>query len=461
MKAKKLFLILIIVLSITLFFGSVDLGGSVEFNLNYEFPEEEESSFYNNFNKADLYFKFFGDGLRGEFNLNKASDDKLWVSSSKFTFNLNHIDLTTYWNRKSVSTDDWLKIVNNEKVGAVNGVKVYSDLDKFGKLNFYAADRNGYLFNLLHYRFADLAGINSSVLYLKDYKDMSKRTYNELMGFDFDIGSFDAFKPYGEVVVSFQQDIYTASYDVSDNYLLFGGVRGKVGDFSYNFNTTYIADDFNKSYSPDSLAENIFLETAYKNVRLTNKLELEFGEENYIDRLRTNLYINNFELYVSPDFDGSFSDFNIDGSEMSVTYSHDLSIPFFTWYKVSLYKQGPEDDWKDIKHYKPFRVYLEGNYKALGFSGNMKYIFGNPVSDEFFQALGELYYIDISRNINQFSVMGKLQFIQGIVEKRFTAYAEVGYNLPNGNIKFYVGDGDFENTLQFKKQIGVTTTFYF
>ncbi len=216
-----------------------------------------------------------------------------------------------------------------KKLGAVNGVKVYSDLDKFGKLNFYAVDKNESLFNLLHYRFADLAGINSSVLYLKDYKDMSKRTYNELMGFDFDIGSFDAFKPYGEVVVSFQQDIYTASYDVSDNYLLFGGVRGKVGDFSYNFNTTYIADDFDKSYSPDSLAENIFLETAYKNVRLTNKLELEFGEENYIDRLRTNLYINNFELYVSPDFDGSFSDFNIDGSEMSVTYSHNLSIPFF------------------------------------------------------------------------------------------------------------------------------------
>ena len=106
------------------------------------------------------------------------------------------------------------------------------------------------------------------------------------MGFDFDIGSFDAFKPYGEVVVSFQQDIYTASYDVSDNYLLFGGVRGKVGDFSYNFNTTYIADDFDKSYSPDSLAENIFLETAYKNVRLTNKLELEFGEETTLIRLR-------------------------------------------------------------------------------------------------------------------------------------------------------------------------------
>ena len=166
MKAKKLLLISLIVFSVTIFFGSVDLNGSVEFNLNYEFPEEE-TTFVNNFNKADLYFKFFGDGLRGEFNLNKDSDDKLWVSSSEFTFNLNHVDLTTYWNRKSVSTDDWLKIVNNEKVGAVNGVKVYSDLDKFGKLNFYAVDRNGYLFNLLHYRFADLAGINSSVLYLK------------------------------------------------------------------------------------------------------------------------------------------------------------------------------------------------------------------------------------------------------------------------------------------------------
>ena len=461
MKVKKLFLILIIVLSITLFFGSVDLGGSVEFNLNYEFPEEEESSFYNNFNKADLYFKFFGDGLRGEFNLNKDSDDKLWVSSSEFTFNLNNADLTTYWNRKSISTDDWLKIVNNEKVGAVSGVKVFSDLNEFGKLNFYAVDRNGYLFNLMHYRFPDLAGLNGSIIYLKDYKDMDTRKYNQLMGFDFDIGTFETFKPYGEVALSFQQDIYTASYDIKDNYLIFGGIRGELGEFSYNFNTTYIADDFNKEYSPDSLSENIYLETSYKNVRLTNKLELDFGEDIYIDRLRTNLYVNNFELYVSPDFDGSFSDFNIDGSEMSVTYSHDLSIPFFTWYKISVYKQGTEDDWTDIRHYKPFRIYLEGNYKALGFSGNMKYIFGNPVSDEFFQAFGELYYIDISRNFNQFSVMGKLQYIQGIVEKRFTAYAEVGYNLPNGNIKFYVGDGDFENSLQFKRQIGVTTTFYF
>ncbi|HHV01399.1 MAG TPA: hypothetical protein GXX68_04355, partial [Defluviitoga tunisiensis] len=39
--------------------------------------------------------------------------------------------------------------------------------------------------------------VNASVLYLKDYKDMTTRRYNELMGFDFDIGSFDAFKPYG------------------------------------------------------------------------------------------------------------------------------------------------------------------------------------------------------------------------------------------------------------------------
>ncbi|HPZ29768.1 MAG TPA: hypothetical protein PKU73_08680 [Defluviitoga sp.] len=461
MKAKKLLLISLIVFSVTLFFGSVDLGGSVEFNLNYEFPEEE-TTFVNNFNKADLYFKFFGDGLRGEFNLNKDSyDNKLRVSSSEFTFNLNNVDLTTYWNRKSVSTDDWLKIVNNEKVGEINGIKVYSDLDKFGKLNFYAVDKNGYFFNLLHYRLPEFAKINTSILYLKDYKNMRTPKYNELMGFDFDIGIFEAIKPYGEVVFSYQQDIREASYNIDNNYLLFGGVRGKVGDFSYNFNTTYIADKFYKGYSPDSLEENIFLDTSYKNVRLTNKLELDFGEDNYIDRLRTNLYINNFELYVSPDFEGSFSDFNLDGSEMSVTYSHNLSIPFFTWYKISLYKQGWEDDWTDIKHYKPFRIYLEGNYKALGFSGNMKYIFGNPVSDEFFQAFGELYYIDVSRNFNKFSVMGKLQYIQGIVEKRFTAYAEVGYNLPNGNIKFYVGDGDFENTLQFKKQIGVTTTFYF
>ena len=57
MKAKKLLLISLIVFSVTIFFGSVDLNGSVEFNLNYEFPEEE-TTFVNNFNKADLYFKF-------------------------------------------------------------------------------------------------------------------------------------------------------------------------------------------------------------------------------------------------------------------------------------------------------------------------------------------------------------------------------------------------------------------
>ena len=61
---------------------------------------------------------------------------------------------------------------------------------------------------------------------------------------------------------------------------------------------------------------------------------------------------------------------------MSVTYSHDLSIPFSLGTKFRCINK----DQKMIgryKHYKPFRVYLEGNYKALGFSGNMKYIFGN------------------------------------------------------------------------------------
>lgn len=460
MKAKKLFLISIIVLSITIFFGSVNLGGSVEFNLNYEFPQEEDALLYDNFNKADLYFKFFGDGLRGEFNLNKDANDNLLVSSSEFKYEFEKLDFTTYWNRRSVSTDDWLKIVNNEKVEAVDGIKIYSDLDNWGKLSFYAVDKSGYMLNLLHYRLPEFIGINSSVLYLKDYKNKFL-DYNELIGFDFNIGVFEAIEPYGEAVFSYQQDVYTASYDIDENYILFGGVKGNLGEFSYNFNTTYIADNFYRGYSPDSLNENIYLETKYKDIRLTNKLEVDFSEETEIDRLRSNLYINNFELYVSPDFEGSFSDFNMDGSEISVTYNQELSIPFLNWYKVSLYKRGWEDDWTDITTYKPFRLYLEGNYEVLGFKGNMKYAFGNPVSEAAFQSLGELYYVDVSRNFDQISTLVKVQYIQGIVEKYFTVYGEMGYNLPNGNIKLYVGDGDFENSLQFKRQIGITTTYYF
>ena len=69
------------------------------------------------------------------------------------------------------------------------------------------------------------------------------------------------------------------------------------------------------------------------------------------------------------------------------------------------------------------------------------------------------YYIDISRNFNQFSVMGKLQYIQGIVEKRFTVYAEVGYNLPNGNIKLYVEMEILKILYNLRDKFGVTTTF--
>lgn len=460
MRNKKTPLVFLMIVIATIFFGSINLNGSVELNLNYDYSDEEDASFYDNFNKADLYFKFFGEGLRGEFNLNKDSSDQLWVSSSEFTYELENLDLTTYWNRKSVSTDDWLKIINNEKVGSVNGLKLYADLDNFGNMNFYAVDKSGYLFNLLYYRLPELGGVNSSVLYLKDYKNESL-DYNEMMGFDFNVGTFEGVKPYGEVVVSYQQDVETPSYSIEDNYLLFGGVRGELGEFEYNFNTTYISDNFYKGYSPDSLMENIYLEGSYNDIRLTNKLELDFGTETYIDRLRTNLYIDNLELYVSGDFDGTFSDFVMDGSEMSITYSQDLSIPFLTSYKASIYKRGWEDDWSEITSYKPFRLYLEGNYDLFDFKGNIKYAFGNPVSEESFQSLGELYYADISRNFDQFSAMAKVQYIQGIIEKYFTAYGEITYYVPKGNIKFYIGNGDFDNVLSFKKQIGVTTTINF
>jgi hypothetical protein len=151
----------------------------------------------------------------------------------------------------------------------------------------------------------------------------------------------------------------------------------------------------------------------------------------------------------------------MDGSEMSITYSQDLSIPFLTSYKASIYKRGWEDDWSEITSYKPFRLYLEGNYDLFDFKGNIKYAFGNPVSEESFQSLGELYYADISRNFDQFSAMAKVQYIQGIIEKYFTAYGEITYYVPKGNIKFYIGNGDFDNVLSFKKQIGVTTTINF
>lgn len=135
-------------------------------------------------------------------------------------------------------------------------------------------------------------------------------------------------------------------------------------------------------------------------------------------------------------------------SEVGLNYD----FPFFS---LSLSKTGFDQIGLTPDLWGNFNITVNYPFNLIGINGKFSYSFGSPAHNTV-GTLGEVYYVEFSKNFGHLSLFGKVQRIVGIYEKRNTAYFEVKIpGFQNGEIKLSVGNGDFYNVNTFKKIVSI------
>jgi hypothetical protein len=94
-------------------------------------------------------------------------------------------------------------------------------------------------------------------------------------------------------------------------------------------------------------------------------------------------------------------------------------------------------------------------FSLFDFSGNLGYAFGKPIHNSI-NTLGELFYLDVSKNFGNISLFSKYQKVIGYYEEKDFFYSEIKFTgFANGEVALRIGDGDFERKDAFKPVGGV------
>lgn len=127
----------------------------------------------------------------------------------------------------------------------------------------------------------------------------------------------------------------------------------------------------------------------------------------------------------------------------------------FSLFSLSFSKTGFEQFGLTPDLWGIFNITINYPFNFMGINGKFSYSFGSPAHNTV-GTLGEVYYVEFSKNFGDLSVFGKIQRIVGVYEKRNTAYFEVKIpGFQNGEVKLIVGNGDFYNVNTFKKIISL------
>ncbi|MDK2886860.1 MAG: hypothetical protein PWP54_1438 [Thermosipho sp. (in: thermotogales)] len=299
---------------------------------------------------------------------------------------------------------------------------------------------------------------------LNIYKNRIFGGTNDYLGlYKFDIGS-------DGLMMKFSNLYFFAYNSLNLNYLKYEGnnklfifgIRGNKRDYLVEFNipvfVNLIFEGIYTDYDTFSFEKSVFqlglTERDWKwGIKYTfggSEVSLpDFTNVNVSNRHLANLWYNfkngSIWLNLKSDEDGQ----NVAGlSEIGLNYD-------FSLFSFSISKTGFEQIGLTPDNWGSFNISLNYPYDLFGIKGKITYSFGSPAHNTI-GTLGEVYYIEFSKNLGPLSLFGKAQRIVGIYEKRNTAYFEI--KLPgfkNGEIKLSVGNGDFYNVNTFKKIISL------
>lgn len=445
---KKLICIYISVI-ITAAIFSVNINGNIEYNYNINFNEDIFNFDYtSSVSESVLKFSFGTDYFNSDMTFKNDGNNVYNMYDGEFLIKNTDYRLTGFYNRKMINTNDWLKIINDEKIGAVSGLR--TDYDFFGgKMTNFFVKRNNFL-TMNYYKMKELFGIYSSFIYLKENNDAEKK-YREIAAFDFSAETFRNIKPYGEFALySYESDYLNRNWNISERLMYLLGIKGNIGKTPYNISLFSKGNDFPVDYSPDVLlSNNIYTEINPGNYTLKNILYTKNGfspEKIYSEINLKDSYAVSVNIYPGENI--------LYNTDLYFSYKIPYSSATVENIKIGAYKKGIEDDYSDIKKYKPFNIFAEFNFNL--FNGDFRYYykFGNPVN-EFFTTLGEQFYAEYKKQIGKVYTLTKVQYYKGALNDNLNFYTEAVIPYGSTNIKLYIGNNNFE-ILNFTRQIGLT-----
>ncbi|AEX85742.1 hypothetical protein XO10_06600 [Marinitoga sp. 1135] len=452
MKKIMIYILLIIPL---IAFSQVGINANVESSWTYDF-EASPTQFYWNGMKFDIYLKPDSTNFFGSFNLNRGDDNNYYVTDGEFEFKFDSNKITTFWKKKSVNTTDWINAFNNEKIGAVNGLKANFDISLFS-LETYLVKReseNSSLF-ISQIRGIPFGQLYYSYIYGREF--YTKYIYTDWRMFDFNFTQ-DNFQLLGEFGYSYEKGVFY----LEDNYFIFLGNRLNYKDFETAVYLKYLSPEFDKKYLPDSFKQNVYGEVKVKNIGVSSEVNYSFEDNTLsfdkfsIDYIKNYLKINDFNyLYV-----GLAKNFDLNKSEIALNLPFHFNNMFDL--TVSGYKKGMEDNWSNIKKYSDFAISanMKGNFMNTYY--NLLYIFGNKnveIEDSVVYSGGfsEVLYGSVSRGFGDVNFFIKGMYIYGAIERYKTLYAEAKYTgFSNSEIILSLGDGNFGASKNFSKRISLT-----
>ncbi|MBM7559518.1 hypothetical protein [Marinitoga litoralis] len=450
---KKLMILLMIIISVFVF-SDVQINGNLETSWTYTL-ESSPAQFYYNGLKLDLYIKPNNSNFSGELNLNKGSDDKYYITDGIFEFKFDSNNFKTFWKKKSVNTTDWINAFNNEKIGAVNGVEYTLDLPLI-HIDNYLVKKDGGSSSLFisHIRGIPLGNFYYSYIYSREF--YTKYIYSDWRLFDFNLNLVNN-QMFGEFGYSYDKG---ENY-LDNNYLIFLGNKVNFGNIHNSLYIKYLASGYNNDYLPDSFSKSIRNEFNFDKLGIT--LEGNYQDDNFsnfsLDYLKSYFSLNNYNyVYIGIPFENN--KYNFTDLEFSINYP--LNIPLLGNVNISFYKYGLEDDWKNIKRYKPFSISSNINGNVLGYYYNLSYIFGNNEvnienSTVYNGGFSEVFYGTLSKSFGNLNLFWKGMYIYGVIERYKTMYAEAKYTgFSNVELLLSLGDGNFGASKEFKKQFSLT-----
>ncbi len=205
-----------------------------------------------------------------------------------------------------------------------------------------------------------------------------------------------------------------ANFDVKNTFLF-----GQFADGSYNWGLTY------EFIGSEEKQNTVNLWYKFGNLPSFNTyLNTQFGTDNLTQDL-----LNNAKVGI----DVNLNQFNLSLKKTNLTTFSGL-MP---------------TQWGE------FLISFGTKFSLAEFNGSLQYTFGKPIHSSV-NTIGEIFYGEIGRNFGNISLFAKYQKIIGYYEEKDFLYSEVKFTgFSFGEVKFWIGNGEFDKNNPFIPILGV------
>lgn len=264
------------------------------------------------------------------------------------------------------------------------------------------------------------------------------------------------FSPFKFVLFN-NVDLMYASSNLSDYYIVIGK-RGKIFDIALSYSAKFLNNNLKAEIAVKDIANfdvknsPLFCQFADGNYNwgLTYKFTGSDEKQNTVNLWYKFGSLPSFNTYLN-------TQFGTDNFKQDLLNSAKVGIDVnLNQFNLSLKKENlttfsglMPTQWGD------FSISLGTKFSLAEFNGSLQYTFGKPIHSSV-NTIGEIFYGEIGRNFGNISLFAKYQKIIGYYEEKDFLYSEVKFTgFSSGEVKFWVGNGDFYGNNPFTPILGI------